>query len=122
MCKMHMTLYTFQHVTPRSIGNGWLGINHSKDPRAAREAAHEPGNHEAEGTHRRCQQEYILRYGYQFSKAELVAGYRNAADPYNQHRNNIEYEHHQRLVPGREPNCAQVQLWKLTVFRVESAC
>src|SRR5260370_4015435 len=96
---MHVPCYVFELLCPGGVGNGWPGIQYPKDTGASREAAHEPRDYKTEGACGRSQQEYILRDGYQFSKADLVSNDRNAAYPDDQHDNNIEYEHHQRLIP-----------------------
>src|SRR6266567_1279484 len=100
----------------RCIGYTWLGVQNAENACAAREAAHKPVHHIAEGANRCTQQEHILCHGDQCAQAQAMINYYNTAYPYDEDGDNIEDQDHQRLIPGREAHSTQVEVAYLVVL------
>src|SRR5690348_16967823 len=100
MFEANLPLYLSQRQCSGSIANSRLRVQHIEDTYATGAAAHKPHDHEAEGTHRRAKEQRVLRDGYEHTEAELVPDDCNAPYPDDGHRDHVEDEHHQWLVPG----------------------
>src|SRR5258708_8753801 len=88
----------------RRIRDSWLGIQHTEDACATGETAYKPVHHVAEGADGCTQQEHILGDRDQYTQAQAMVHYDNAAYPYYEDSDNVNPHDPHPSPPARPPH------------------